>query len=72
MPEVPPCSRRLLIRKLRRLGFEGPFVGGKHAYMLRGHFRLTLPNPHGTELDREFVRELLKQAGISLEEWLAV
>jgi hypothetical protein len=36
MPEIPPFSRGELIRKLRKLGFAGPFSGGKYSYMKRG------------------------------------
>jgi predicted RNA binding protein YcfA (HicA-like mRNA interferase family) len=71
MPEVAPCSREELIRKLRGLGFEGPFSGGKHSYMKRGRYRQIIPNPHGKAISPQFVKELLKQANISLEEWLA-
>jgi hypothetical protein len=30
MPRFGPIKRRRLIRYLRELGFEGPYVGGKH------------------------------------------
>ena len=70
MPKIPPCSRQELIKKLRRLGFEGPFSGGKHDYLKREHFRLIIPNPHGKQIDSVLVKEILKQANISGEEWL--
>jgi hypothetical protein len=47
MPSLDPVSRRELIRKLKALGFEGPFPGGKHDWMRRGRLRLTIPNSHG-------------------------
>jgi predicted RNA binding protein YcfA (HicA-like mRNA interferase family) len=46
MPRLAPISRRELIRRLRELGFEGPYTGGRHEFMLRGDRRLILPNPH--------------------------
>jgi len=70
MPKVPPCSRRELIRKLKKLGFEGPFPGGRHSYMKREKFRLIIPNPHGSQIDSVLIKEILKQAGITVEEWL--
>jgi len=70
MPKISPCSRKELIRKLRRLGFEGPFAGGKHSYMKRGSYRQIIPNPHQSDIDSEFIKEILKQAGISSKEWL--
>jgi predicted RNA binding protein YcfA (HicA-like mRNA interferase family) len=70
MPKVMPCSRSEMIRKLRRLGFIGPFSGGKHSYMKRGNYRQIIPNTHHSDIDSEFIKEILKQAGISKEEWL--
>lgn len=70
MAKIPPCTRSEFIRKLHRLGFHGPFGGGKHSYMKLGAYRQTVPNPHQSEIDSELVKELLKQAGISEEEWL--
>jgi len=37
--------------------------------MKRGGFRLTIPNPHGKQIDSVLIREVLKQAGISPEDW---
>lgn len=72
MPKIPPCSRTELVRKLKRLGFDGPFAGGKHEYMKRGSYRLTIPNLHGKQIDSVLVLEILKQADISRKEWLSV
>src|SRR5438093_5248627 len=46
MPAWRPVSRRELIAALRRLGFQGPYSGGKHEFMVRGDRVLTIPNPH--------------------------
>jgi predicted RNA binding protein YcfA (HicA-like mRNA interferase family) len=59
--------RRELIRKLRRLGFEGPFSGKKHEYMRKGNIRIIIPNPHGQDIDPGLIRRILKHAGISIE-----
>ena len=71
MPKIPACSRAELIRKLRILGFAGPFPGGKHSYMKRGAYRQTIPNPHGKEISSELVKEIMKQANIPVDNWLA-
>jgi predicted RNA binding protein YcfA (HicA-like mRNA interferase family) len=60
-----------LVRKLKGLGFEGPFAGGKHQWMRRGGFRLTIPNPHGGAIDPGLIRRILRQAGITLDEWIS-
>ena len=46
MPKLRPISHNELLRGLKTFGFEGPFTGGKHLYMLKGNLRLTIPNPH--------------------------
>ncbi|MCS7301311.1 MAG: type II toxin-antitoxin system HicA family toxin [Fimbriimonadales bacterium] len=69
MPAFGPIKRRELIQALRRAGFEGPYTGGRHQYMVRGEVRLVLPNPHRHEIGRELLARILKQAGISREEW---
>jgi predicted RNA binding protein YcfA (HicA-like mRNA interferase family) len=70
MPSLNPVSRRELVRKLKRLSFEGPFAGGKHQWMRRGGLRLTIPNPHEGAIDPGLIRRILHQAGITLEEWV--
>lgn len=69
MAGLTPLSRRDLVRKLKALGFEGPFPGGKHQWMRRGGLRLTIPNVHRGVFDPGFIRRLLQQANVSVEEW---
>lgn len=68
---VTPITRRELIRRLRKLGWEGPYAGGKHQFMVHGAMKLPIPNPHGGVLSVGMVSEILKETGISREEWLA-
>lgn len=73
MPPFAAIKRRELIAYLRQLGFDGPFSGGKHEYMVRDEFRLTIPNPHkGQEISVPFLKKLLKEASISFEDWEAL
>ena len=69
MPSFGPIKRVDLIRALRRAGFEGPFTGGKHQFMVRGELRLVIPNPHSGEIGRDLLIRLLRQANIRREEW---
>ena len=69
MPPFGPISRRDLIRGLRQAGFDGPYAGGKHPFMLKGDLTLTVPNPHQSAIGRELLARILRQAGISREEW---
>jgi len=45
-----PVGRNELIKRLLRLGFEGPFSGGCHSYMKRGQLKLRIPNPHNKDI----------------------
>jgi predicted RNA binding protein YcfA (HicA-like mRNA interferase family) len=70
-----PIHRREFIKRLKKLGWDGPHSGGKHQYMHKGFgreaFKLPIPNPHGSgELSVPLLRKLLNEAEISLEEWL--
>lgn len=69
MPSLGPVDRAVLIRGLRRLGFEGPFVGGKHQFMLGRGRRLILPNPHAGHIGLPLLTRILRQAGVSRDEW---
>lgn len=69
MPRFGPISRRNLRYYLRLLGFEGPYAGGKHEMMVKGELRLRIPNLHTGDIDRNLLGDILRQAGISLDEW---
>jgi len=69
MPPLGPVSRRGLIRALRQAGFDGPYSGGKHSFMIKGDLTLTVPNPHRGNIGRELLARILRQAGVSREEW---
>ncbi len=69
MPRFGPIGRRELIASLRRLGFGGPYSGGKHEFMQRDTLVLTIPNPHRGEIGPKLLGLLLRQAGISRKEW---
>jgi predicted RNA binding protein YcfA (HicA-like mRNA interferase family) len=53
------------MRYLRDLGFEGPYVGGKHQYMVKDKIRLAIPNPHRGDISRDFLARILRQARIT-------
>ena len=69
MPRFVPVSRRELIRRLVVLGFDGPYAGGRHEFLLRGDMRLILPNPHRGEISVDLLTRLLRQARITREAW---
>ena len=69
MPGLKPVSWFELVRRLRKLGFGGPFAGGKHPYMVRGDLVLTIPNHHRGDIGIELLKRILKQGGIRPDEW---
>ncbi|MFQ6056144.1 MAG: type II toxin-antitoxin system HicA family toxin [Methanosarcinales archaeon] len=69
MNRLTPMKWRELVKRLRKFGFEGPYSGGKHFFMVRGDLVLTLPNPHRKEIGVALLSKILKQAGITREEW---
>lgn len=69
MPRFGPTSRRELINNLRELGFVGPLPGTRHEVMLKGTHKLRIPNPHRGDIGAELLGRVLRQAGVSREEW---
>ncbi len=69
MPSFGSISRRDLIAALRNAGFEGPYSGGKHQFMVRDSLRVRIPNPHQGEISLNLLARILTQAEIEREEW---
>jgi len=69
MSELNPISRKQLIRSLKKFGFDGPYSGGKHQYMIKENLRLTIPNPHQKDISPSLLARILRQAKISKEDW---
>ena len=71
-----PLKRRDFIRKLRALGFNGPFSGTRHQFMVLGQHRQTIPT--NSEYSVPQIRMLVRQVesiidrSVSLEEWNAL
>ncbi len=62
-------SWRKLVQKFRSLGFDGPYSGGRHLFMVKGDLKVRIPNPHRGDISKHLVVEILRQAGISHKEW---
>jgi predicted RNA binding protein YcfA (HicA-like mRNA interferase family) len=69
MGRIAPISRRELVQRLRALGFRGPYSGGRHELMVRGTRRVILPNPHRGDISADLLARILRQAGVTREEW---
>jgi predicted RNA binding protein YcfA (HicA-like mRNA interferase family) len=66
---VAGISRKELLRKFRALGYNGPFSGGKHQFMIKGKQKIRIPNPHMSDIGVSLLKEILRQAGISSQDW---
>ncbi len=62
-------SWRKLVQKFRNLGFDGPYSGGRHLFMIKGELKVHIPNPHEGDISRQLLSEILRQAEISSKEW---
>ena len=69
MPPFGPIKRKDLLKALKGAGFDGSFSGGKHEFLTQGELRLILPNPHQSEISKDLLARILRQAHISREEW---
>ena len=71
-----PIKRREFVRRLRRLGLEGPFSGARHELMVFEARRLTIPS--NTEYSIPQLRMMIKELesvlgrSVSTEEWEAL
>ena len=70
MPALKPIKRRELIYFFKKLGFDGPYSGGKHQFMIKGDKTITIPNLHKEEIGKELLIRILKEAGINKEDWM--
>jgi len=69
VPRLGPIGRKELIKYLQILGFEGPYSGRKHHFMIKGEVRLRIPNPHQQDIGKELLSRILRQAKISRDIW---
>ena len=44
MSQWQPCKRRLFIKRLVKLGFDGPYSGTRHQFMIFENHRLSIPS----------------------------
>lgn len=45
----PAISRSELIRKFKEFGYDCPFSGAKHQFMIKGSQKVRIPNPHSSK-----------------------
>ena len=70
MPKLSPVSWGAFVRKMKTLGWSGPFQEGKHPYMIKGNMSITIPNLHQKEISVDLLSRILRQAAISRSDWV--
>lgn len=71
MHRLSPISWKNFVKKMLKLGFEGPYEGGKHPYMVKGDTVVTIPNPHRGDINVDLLKRILSQAEITRDKWLS-
>ena len=69
MPTFGPINRKELVRCLKQVGFEGPYSGGRHQFMVKGTLTIRIPNHHQADIGRELLTRMLRQVSIGKAEW---
>ena len=62
------CKRRIFIKRLRKLGFDGPYSGTRHQFMVCGYQRLCIPS--NTEYSSPQLRMMLNEVESILERFI--
>jgi len=62
-------SWRKMVQNFKKLGFDGPYSGGRHLFMVRGRLKVHIPNLHNRDISGFLIMEILRQAGIPTKEW---
>lgn len=69
MPKLNRVSSKKAIKKLKRAGFEERYQQGSHIYFKKGERRTTVPFHGSKDLAIGTLQNILKQAGLSVEEF---
>ena len=73
MSQWRQCKRREFIRRLRKLGFDGPYTGTRHQFMVYKQHRLAIPSnaEYSVPQLRMMLGEVEQITGrqISVEDW---
>lgn len=73
MSRWSPCKRGDFIRRVRQLGFDGPYSGSKHQFMTFQRHRLTIPSnkEYSVPQLRMMLREVADIIGrqVTADEW---
>ncbi len=71
MPKLPTLSGREVVGALKRFGWEIARRRGSHVILVRDGSDNTLSVPDHKELDRGTLRSLIRDAGLTVDEFLS-
>lgn len=60
MEKLKPVTWQEFVSRMKKLGFERPFFGGKHPKMKKGIQTIIIPNKHESEIGVGFLMRLLR------------
>jgi len=69
MSQWQPCKRRLFIKRLRKLGFDGPYSGTRHQFMVYKNHRLSVPS--NSEYSAPQLKMMLNEVEVIMERHLS-
>jgi predicted RNA binding protein YcfA (HicA-like mRNA interferase family) len=71
MPKLSPLKAQQVVRKLRKLGFNGPLPGGRHMRMVNMESGQIIPIPmhKGKDVSVGLIRAIIREVGITSDEW---
>ncbi len=69
MPKLPVLKPRQIITALEKAGFRKVRQKGSHIQFKRGNLLVTVPN-HPGDLNPQVLRSIIRQAQMSLEEFI--
>jgi predicted RNA binding protein YcfA (HicA-like mRNA interferase family) len=72
MSKLPVVSGMECVRALTRIGFVVDRQRGSHIILVREEPRVTVSVPDHKELDRGTLRAIIRQAGLSVDEFVSL
>lgn len=72
MSKLANISSREVIRALEKIGFYVDHQTGSHIIMRRDEPRATVPIPERKEMRKGTLRKIIKQAGLTVDEFLTL
>jgi predicted RNA binding protein YcfA (HicA-like mRNA interferase family) len=72
MSKLPVVSGADCVNALEQVGFQVARQRGSHMILVREDPRTTVSVPNHSELDRGTLRSILRQVGLSVEEFVAL